>query len=129
MARRRARSRDGFTVIEVLIALVVLGAGIAGILSIQMTALRATAYSRHAAEAAVLAEDRLELLRAIPSDQLASGSDQVDELGSPRPDGQYLREWTVESKAGVITIAVTVTWDERGEPRTIEMVTQRSARQ
>lgn len=120
------QASGGFTVIEVMIALVVLGAGIAGILSIQMTALRATAYSRHAAEASVLAEDKLELLRTTPVDRLAGGSDQVDELGSPRADGRYQRTWSVSAASGVITVAVDVAWDESGELHDIQMITQRS---
>jgi type IV pilus assembly protein PilV len=54
-----ARGAGGFTVIELLVALTVLAVGITGILSLQMTSLRATSYSRHATEAAVLAEDRM----------------------------------------------------------------------
>jgi prepilin-type N-terminal cleavage/methylation domain-containing protein len=124
--RRRER---GFTVIEILVALTVLALGIAGIMSIQMTALRATAYNRHAAEASVLAEDRMELLRAQPAETLADGEDQVDALGIPGSDGFYRRRWTAVSNLGLVTIEVSVAWYERGsEEHSFTMVTQRSLR-
>lgn len=132
MARhlRRSESPDsGFTIIEIMVALTVLALGIAGILSIQMTALRATAYNRHAAEASVLAEDRMELLRTQPAETLADGEDRVDALGIPGEDSFYRRSWTVATNLGLVTIEVKVAWDERGsEEHSFTMVTQRSLR-
>ena len=65
LARKRRGQQGGFTIIEVLIALLVLVVGFAGILSLQLTAMRATSFSRHATEASVLAEDKMEQLRTI----------------------------------------------------------------
>ena len=122
------RARGGFTIMEIMIAMTVLALGITGIMSLQMSSLRASAYTRHAAEASVLAEDRLELLRTTPVAALADGEDRVDELGIPRENGRYLRTWTVAASEGLLTLTVTVSWSEGGAPpHTARLVTRRSA--
>jgi Tfp pilus assembly protein PilV len=111
---------------EVLVALTVLLIGIGGILSLQISSLRASGYSRHAAEAAVVGEDRIELLRLAPAASLASGSDVVNELGVADPEGRYTREWTVARNGKLATIEVEVSWLERGsDSHAITMRTQR----
>ena len=123
MARRRQR---GFTVLEVLIALTVLLIGIGGILSLQVSSLRASGYSRHAAEAVVVGEDRVELLRLVPAADLASGSDVVNALGIPDPEGLYTRTWTVTTSGNLATVEVEVAWLERGaDEHSITLRTQR----
>jgi prepilin-type N-terminal cleavage/methylation domain-containing protein len=123
---RRARPERGFSLIELLIALTVLMIGVAGILALQMTALRATAYSRHATEATILAEDKMEELRTQP---YMSGQDQVNAQGILDPEGRYQRVWTVTEPpaGGAPSVTVQVNWLERGsEPHAITLQTQRS---
>ncbi len=62
----KKKSQAGFTMIEVLVALLVLLIGMSGLLAMHLSGLRATAYSRHASEASVLGEARLEELRIKP---------------------------------------------------------------
>lgn len=116
----------GFTVMEVLVALTVLLVGVGGILTLQISGLRASGYSRHAAEAAVVGEDRVELLRLAPAAALASGSDVVNELGIADPEGRYTRTWTVAVNGKLATVEVVVSWLERGsEDHQITLRTQR----
>ena len=123
----RAGQQGGFTIVEVLIALVVLLVGLAGILSMQMTAISATGFERHATEASTLAQDKMEALRTLSSTALASGSDQVDPRGVPDPAGLFTRDWTVASGSNEFTITVKVTWLEGGgDPYTISMSTLRA---
>ncbi len=123
---RGARGQRGFTVIEVLIALLVLLIGMAGILSLQLTSVQATAFSRHATEATLLAEDKMEELRAVPAAALASDDDRVDARGVPDPQGYYTRVWEVEPGAS-LTITVKVSWNEEGaDPYSITLQTLRA---
>lgn len=123
----RRGQEGGFTIVEVLIALVVLLVGLAGILSMQMTAISATGFERHATEASTLAQDKMEALRTVSSAELQSGSDQVDPRGVPDPSGLFTREWTVANGASDFTITVKITWLEGGgEPYTITMSTLRA---
>lgn len=127
-AAPRARvAESGFTVIEIMIALTVLLIGIAGILSLQMSGLRASGYSRHAAEAAVVAEDKMEILLLAPATSVVSGTDTVNELGIPDADGRYIRTWTVTAVSSIATVEVEVEWFERGsESHKIRVHTQRA---
>ena len=111
------RGERGFTVIEVLIALLILLVGMAGILSLQMTSVQATAFSRHATEASVLAEDKMEWLRTQPFATLATGAEAnpVDSLGVEDPNAFYQRSWVVTPAATGVNIAVIVQWVEAGD--------------
>jgi type IV pilus assembly protein PilV len=123
------RDQQGFTLIEVLIALLVLMVGMAGILSLQLTSMKATAFSRHATEASSLAEDKVEDLRTVPlnSARFATGSDQVDARGVQDADGLYTRSWTITPGTDTTVINVSVSWIERGnEPYTITMADMRT---
>ena len=119
----------GFTLIEVLIALLVLMVGMAGILSLQLTAMKATGFSRHATEASSLAEDKVEDLRTVPlnSARFVNGTDQVDARGIADPAGLYTRTWTITPGTDTTIINVSVAWTERGnEPYTISMADMRT---
>jgi type IV pilus assembly protein PilV len=125
--RRPGRGERGFTVIEVLIAMLVLLIGMAGILTLQLTAMQATSFSRHATEASILSEDKMEALRTMPINLLSDGSDQVDARGVPDEEGLYTRAWTVTPGASTTALTVSVSWNEQGaEPYTITMSTLRS---
>jgi prepilin-type N-terminal cleavage/methylation domain-containing protein len=123
--RRRRRNQRGFTLIELMIALTVLLIGVSGILSLQLVSFQSTAYSRHATEAAVLGEDKMEQLRTVPVSTLAPGSEQVNALGIPDTNGLYNRSWTISWNGNVGTLIVTVTWNEEGlQPYTTTYRTQ-----
>ena len=126
--RRRlwSHSQRGFTMLELLIALTVLLVGLTGIIGMQVSSMRATGYSRHATEASVLCEDKLEALRTVPVATIFPDSEQIDAQGIPDPNGLFARAWTIATVADLSTITVSVTWNERGnEPHTITMRTQR----
>ncbi len=125
----RQKTEEGFTLIEVLIALLVLMVGMAGILSLQLTSMKATGFSRHATEASSLAEDKVEELRTVPlnSARFASGSDQVDARGVADAAGLYIRTWTITPQTDTTIVTVSVAWNERGgEPYTISMSDMRT---
>ena len=127
--RKPASGERGFTLIELLIALTVLLIGISGILAMQLTSMRSTAYSRHATEATVLAEDQMESLRTIPIASVANGTENVDAQGNVSATGFYTRTWSVSWNATgtVATLMVTTGWLERGfEPHAIVLRTQRA---
>jgi prepilin-type N-terminal cleavage/methylation domain-containing protein len=145
---RRASER-GFTLIELMIALTIMLIGITGILAMYTTSIRATSYSRHATEAMILGEDKLEEFTATRYDQLLLlGGDcvfdpELEPPGDPceqvnaqgivdPPDGDftYGRSWVIEPVAGaedpsLVTVRVFVSWEERADRPRLEFVTQR----
>ena len=81
----------------------------------QITSIRGTAYSRHATEATVLAEDLMELLRTKPVGTLVvPDSDIVDAQGLQDPSGAYTRSWDIVWDDDLGNMEVQVAWKERG---------------
>ena len=109
------RRQGGFTLIELLIALTILLIGISGIVALQITSMRGTAYSRHATEATVLAEDLMEVLRTVPiSTLMVPDTDKVDAQGMEDSEGAYTRAWDIAWNGDLGDLEVRVTWFERG---------------
>jgi prepilin-type N-terminal cleavage/methylation domain-containing protein len=77
--RRNAlrRARRGFTVVEVLVAVVVLTAGLLGLLGASALATRTMVRGRSSDQAATFAGARLERLRATACTNQASGADTL----------------------------------------------------
>lgn len=99
----------GFTLIEILVALVILGVSLLALAGLMVTTTRNNASAGQVTEAATLAQDKLEELRAIPWDRVASGQDQ--QVGSTGIG--YERSWNVVTNGNVKTITITVNWSDR----------------
>jgi prepilin-type N-terminal cleavage/methylation domain-containing protein len=112
--RRGQAKQDGFSLIELMIALTVLIIGVTGIMTLQTSSMQASAYSRHATEASVLAEDWMETLRTIPIAGLANGNEKVNAQGFPDAAGLFTRTWTVVNDGTNLQLTITASWLERG---------------
>jgi type IV pilus assembly protein PilV len=100
----------GFTLIEVLVALVILAVSLLALAGLMTTSTRNTASGGRLTEAATFAQDKLEELRAIKWGDVASNSDSV--TGSTGIT--YTRSWEI---GGTDTdplkeILVTINWDD-----------------
>lgn len=124
--RRRWRRRAGFTLVEIMVALAITALGLTAITAMFATGAHGTSYARHATEAAVLAEDRLEQMLVTPSAQLGSGSDQIDGHGRPVTDGGFDRSWTVTWEGDLARISVRVGWREGSHDRELLFRTLRA---
>jgi general secretion pathway protein I len=123
----------GFTLLEVMIAIAILGISLVLTLELFGGALSSTSLSRHYTEATFLARHKLEELSL--ENQLAPGSQQGDfgeeyaayhwqaEI-SPYSIPQ-LAAVTDESAAQpqVVQISLKVSWEERGRTYSVELVT------
>lgn len=122
--RPSRRAMGGFSMIEVIIALAVLGIGMAGIIGLQRVAVSASGYSRRATEAAILAEDKLEQLRTVALDGL-DGEDKIDATGVANDDGPFNRTWAYAIVGTQATITVNVAWNEADGDHSVTMRTLR----
>src|SRR5687768_10113546 len=92
--------RDGFTLIETLVALVLFEIGLLALFAITGVAARDLATAHRTARAQMLAANRLESLRARGCIAQASAS-------APHPGG-YLERWSVEGSGSrrIITVVI-----------------------
>jgi len=114
----------GFSLIEVLLALVILSVAFLGLAGLMVQTTKNTSFGGLMTEGATFAQDKLEELRTTRWDNLNAFSSGVPEQiqGSNK---KYYRSWAVQGPAPlptdtVRTIAVTVTWDDR-TPRSITL--------
>lgn len=136
----RDKRTSGFTLIEVLIALVVLSIGLAAMIPMLLQSIRANSFGKSTTEAASLSQDMLEQLRNEPF-QI---KDPVTGVVGPNPKltaglhpdttapSGFPREWRVVDTGGaysadVIGIEVTTTWtDAQGVPHPSRAFTVKS---
>ena len=111
LKRKPAAEQDGFTLIETLVAMVILVIGIFGLYSMQTTAIRYNATASAITTSATWAADRIEQLLAVPygDPQLVDGFPPNapngavglnDTIGvadgqAVSPDGRYTIFWNV----------------------------------
>jgi type II secretion system protein I len=119
------RAEAGFTMIEVMVAMLLTAIAIIGILALFMTQRKASGYSRHTTEATVLAQDKLEQLRTSTGAALSGTELIVDELGHAGA-GIYTRTWQ-ETLVGTsyAEIKATVTWEEDGDTKSVVLFGRR----
>jgi prepilin-type N-terminal cleavage/methylation domain-containing protein len=105
------KAQRGFTLIEVMIAIVLSMIAVIGVTALYMVETRSSSDSRHKTEAAVLCEDKMEWLRTqlAPATGSESGLNELGGVG-----GMYSRSWSVTTLTTYIDYAVTVTWSEDG---------------
>jgi Tfp pilus assembly protein PilV len=120
------RDREaGFTMIEVMVAMLLTAIAIIGILALYMTGTKASGYSRHTTEATALAEDKVEKLRTLGSAAALTGSDVgIDEKGVVG-SGMYTRNWTETVGSTFATIVVSVSWSEDGIAKAVTVNARR----
>lgn len=119
------KPQGGFTMVEVMIAILLTAIAVIGIMALFMTEMKASAYSRHATEATVLAADKLEKLRTMSSASLVTTtSDPLNPLDSNGATGGiFERSWTVDTATSTsfTDLAVTVSWDENGDTKSVTL--------
>lgn len=118
----QANPKDaGFTLIEVMIALMVLSVGILGIWSMQATAIRGNSQAKRISEGATLASDQVEKLMRMEYDDadLVAGT-------HTRIEDPYTIQWVVSAPGATINnvknITVTASWTVAGQARSVSYV-------
>lgn len=111
--RRRWPGRDGFSLTEIMVVLMILGIGIVPLAMVQSRARTEVTRSDHLTQAVVLGQTQLELMKGAGFGNAAPDSGQADQL----------RWWTnVQNVSfGLDRIEVTVTWFDGARDQTLQM--------
>ena len=139
---------EGYTLLEVLVALGILGFGLLAVASMQVTAIKANAVASNMSQGVTVAEAKAEELMNLPyghpflSDTDSDGTDQdadddgIDDDGGnfglddttgadgTQTKGMYTIYWNVamgEPASNSKRIRMIVTWRERGKDKRIAL--------
>ena len=116
----RASNQNGFSLIEILIAMGILALAMLAAASMQFSSIRNNASGNMATQASMLAKARMEVLKNTSDiTTLADGvENNIDANG--QPGGIYNRSWTVANLGTTARhITVTVQWSKKGKSRRI----------
>lgn len=105
---------SGFTLIEALVAVVLFVIGVLTFVQTSALVTRLIARGTRAEKASVLAQQRIDILRATTCPLLAGGSDAV---------GAVSRAWTVTTVGNAQRILVTVSYPQPPSPNRVDTVT------
>lgn len=106
------RSQQGFTLIEVMMAMVILGIGIMSIVALQTQDMAYNNSSRRQTQGSTWAMDRIEQLRSVPygDANLSVGNHNANQ-------GPYSLSWKVEDNDAKVLdtkkVTVTTSWNNR----------------
>ena len=119
------QDEKGLTLLEVLVAMVVLSLGLLALAKMQITAIQVNAISGRLTQGTAFAQDKVEQLMALPyADAKLDDQTPVGEFTTyteTRPAQGYTITWTVDQDTpavGVKTINLKVTWSNRGRQKT-----------
>ena len=136
--RNRRCTQGGFSLIDVLISIVVMTIGFAGLSAMQLVSLRTGQAARELSEATQLGRAKAEELGAVPQPLPASpaAGELLDARGcrltgdtrrfcqSPLPGARYTRSWTYDPVAD--GYSVNVSWkDGMGQGHKVVIVGRR----
>lgn len=123
--RRRATQQRGFTLIEAMIALLVLAVGLLGLARYQSAVLKSSGDTKARTEALAIAEQKIEQLRSFSTeagfDAMASGTGATI-TGS---NAVFTPQWVVAhitTPAVYAQVTMTVSWnDSRGVTQSVQL--------
>jgi prepilin-type N-terminal cleavage/methylation domain-containing protein len=124
----RKRTQAGFTMIEVMVAILLTAIATSGIIGLYIVETRASGFSRHSTEATVLAQDQIEILRTAKFIGGPITTPNLDEHG--RTGGMFTRIYTATAGSGPSQpyddLLVQVQWTEDGVTRAVILRSRRN---
>lgn len=116
-SRTREPGESGFTLLEAMIAMAIMGIGLLTIALAQVTSMRMSSHSRQMTQAMYLAEQQLNAFYVSPPAAPGTFQDPGNPIDLDANDQDlttFNRSWTVQTNtpsAGMSTVLVTVVWN------------------
>lgn len=109
------KKKDGFTLVETLVALVIFSVAMIAVLTMCLTSIRTNSFSHRMTEARFLAQGKLEeFLNVVNVSSLVAGDETV------AGNGEYQRSWSFDDgPGGARWTTVTVAWDDEKGGHTV----------
>ena len=125
---RGIREAKGFSLLEVLIALVFLAVGLLALAGLQVTSLRGNTFSHHLTLATYAAQDRLEFLKnlSLSSKELVGGKHDDQQFTPPGSGMSFARTYIVTEAYSMKTIQYTVRWNDGRRNHSVTFTTRRA---
>lgn len=115
-------NNKGFSLLEILIALVILAIGILAVTGMQITSIRGTSFSNRLSQASVIAQEGLESLKGLPTNDPRLNTKDYNE-----PDvGIFQRSYRSDRNPEFVTLRYNVSWVEEGSTRSVSFSTIKS---
>lgn len=121
--------KDGFTLIEIIMAMAILAIGVIGVVRLIPVGLKASKSSEMISKAAFLAQKQLEELKLAGFDQLTAEPEPTVALEGEEGDYSWAAEVSEVSLEGLTSsenirrLSLTVSWPEKNRTQTQEFVT------
>jgi type IV pilus assembly protein PilV len=113
---------DGFTLIEVMIALVVMSIGLTALAAVQISAIQGNAFSKRMTTAVSIADEKMEQIKSNLYTKIVSeSSSQITQSNL-----NFTRQVTVTNNSPLTntkTINVTVSWSEGSKSHSVPITT------
>jgi type IV pilus assembly protein PilV len=122
MSRCLISIEEGFTLIEIMIALVVMSIGLTALAAVQISAIRGNAFSKRMTTAVSIADEKIEQLKSSPYANILSESS----IQITQSDMNFTRQVTVKDNdllPNTKTIIVTVNWSEGSKSHSVPVTT------
>ena len=112
----KRKSSRGFSLVEVMIAITIIGVGVLSLASLFPLAMRKVSRGDLESRATFHAQAKIEELKRTPWVQL------VNSAAADTLENSFARSWTVQEDApanGMKTVSVDVSWSDGKGPRTV----------
>ncbi len=100
--RRKLEEKKGFTLIEVMVAMVLFSVGLLAFAGLEVIVIRNMTFSKDYARANEYAQQKAEELKGTDWDTVSGGSDTLE--------GRFARTWTQTTEGYIKHIRVKVDW-------------------
>ncbi len=126
MNKKIKKNQNGFTLIEIMIAITVFAIGILAVAAMQISAIKGNSYASHLSEASTITQNQMERFVLCNYADLDDAAVNLNDNGNSQgvTGVQYTTVCTIDDDQPIPntkTISISTTWTEKGAPKKVTM--------